>query len=79
MTGICFPAYVVPFQTTVALAEELMKQGKDFDVAFAPAATHGWTQRPYYARYLLQRLVDHFNRYLGGGANAASAGTGAAR
>lgn len=70
---------VVPFQTTVALAEELMKQGKDFDVAFAPAATHGWTQRPYYARYLLQRLVDHFNRYLGGGANAASAGTGAAR
>ncbi|MEP7382582.1 MAG: prolyl oligopeptidase family serine peptidase, partial [Gemmatimonadota bacterium] len=58
---------VVPFQTTVALAEELMRQGKDFDVAFAPAATHGWTQRPYYARYLLQRLVDHFVRYLGRG------------
>ncbi len=58
---------VVPFQTTVQLAEELMRQGKDFDVAFAPAATHGWTQRPYYARYLLQRLVDHFNRYLGAG------------
>lgn len=57
---------VVPFQTTVQLAEELMRQGKDFDVAFAPAATHGWTQRPHYARYLLQKLVDHFNRYLKG-------------
>lgn len=57
---------VVPFQTTVQLADELMRLGKDFDVAFAPAATHGWTQRPHYARYLLQRLVDHFNRYLKG-------------
>ncbi|HEX4935940.1 MAG TPA: prolyl oligopeptidase family serine peptidase, partial [Gemmatimonadaceae bacterium] len=56
---------VVPFQTTVQLAEELMRQGKDFDVAFAPAATHGWTQRPHYARYLLQKLVDHFDRWLG--------------
>ncbi len=59
---------VVPFQTTVQLAEALMREGKDFDIAFAPAATHGWTQRPYYARYLLQRLVDHFDRWLGGGA-----------
>jgi dipeptidyl-peptidase-4 len=58
---------VVPFQTTVALADELMKRGKDFDVAFAPAATHGWTQRPYYARYLLGKLVDHFTRHLGRG------------
>lgn len=58
---------VVPFRTSVALADELMKQGKDFDFAFAPAATHGWTQRPYYARYLLQRMVDHFDRYLAGG------------
>jgi dipeptidyl-peptidase-4 len=55
---------VVPFQTTVHLAEELMRQGKDFDVAFAPTATHGWTQRPYHARYLLRKLVDHFDRYL---------------
>ncbi len=65
---------VVPFQTTVALAEELMRQGKDFDVAFAPAATHGWTQRPYYARYLLQRLVDHFVRYLGRGPETGKTG-----
>ena len=58
---------VVPFATSVALAEEFMRLGKNFDFAFAPAATHGWTQRPYYATYLLRRLVDHFDRYLGGG------------
>ena len=58
---------VVPFVTSVALAEEFMRLGKDFDLAFAPGATHGWTQRPYYARYLLTRLVDHFDRYLGAG------------
>jgi dipeptidyl-peptidase-4 len=58
---------VVPFATSVALAEEFMRLGKTFDFAFAPAATHGWTQRPYYATYLLKRLVDHFDRYLGPG------------
>ncbi len=55
---------VVPFKTSVVLAEELMKLGKDFDFAFAPGATHGWTQREYYARYLLGKLVAHFNRHL---------------
>lgn len=58
---------VVPFSSAVELAEEFMKQGKDFDFAFAPAATHGWTQRPYYATYLLRKLVAHFDRYLGPG------------
>ena len=58
---------VVPFKTTVALAEELMKLGKDFDFAFAPGATHRWTQKPHHARYLLGKLVSHFDRYLGAG------------
>ncbi len=58
---------VVPFKTTVALAEELMRLGKDFDFAFAPGATHGWTRPPHYARYLLGKLVAHFDRYLGAG------------
>jgi dipeptidyl-peptidase-4 len=58
---------VVPFKTTVALAEELMRQGKDFDFAFAPAATHGWTGQPHHARYLLGKLVAHFDRHLGAG------------
>ena len=58
---------VVPFATSVALAEEFMRLGKDFDFAFAPAATHGWTQRPADATYLMRRLVQHFDRYLGAG------------
>ena len=58
---------VVPFETSVKLAEEFMRLGKPFDFAFAPGATHGWTQRPYYARYLLTRLVEHFDRHLGAG------------
>lgn len=58
---------VVPFSSAVALAEEFMRLGKDFDFAFAPAATHGWTQRPYYATYLLNKLVAHFDRHLGAG------------
>ncbi|MEM9382246.1 MAG: prolyl oligopeptidase family serine peptidase [Planctomycetota bacterium] len=57
---------VVPFKTVAALAEELMRQGKDFDFAFAPAATHGWTGRRHVARYLLGKLVGHFDRHLGG-------------
>jgi dipeptidyl-peptidase-4 len=55
---------VVPFKTMVTLAEELMRLGKDFDFAFAPGATHGWTGRPHYAKYLLKKLVAHFDRYL---------------
>jgi dipeptidyl-peptidase-4 len=57
---------VVPFKTSVVLAEELMRQGKDFDFAFAPAATHGWSQRDYYARYLYGKLLDYFDRFIGG-------------
>lgn len=55
---------VVPFKTTVALAEELMRQGKDFDFAFAPAGTHSWTNPPHYGRYLLGKLLAHFDRHL---------------
>lgn len=55
---------VVPFRTTVALAEELMRQGKDFDFAFAARANHGWTGRRHHARYLIAKLVDHFTRHL---------------
>lgn len=57
---------VVPFKTTADLAEELMRQGKDFDLVIAPSATHGWTARPQHARYLLGKLVQHFDRHLRG-------------
>ena len=58
---------VVPFKTTVMLAEELMRQGKDFDFAFAPGATHRWSQKPHHARYLFNKLITHFDRYLKNG------------
>jgi dipeptidyl-peptidase 4 len=56
---------VVPFQTTVQLTEHLIKLGKNFDVAFAPSATHGWSRTPAEGRYLLTKLIDHFDRHLG--------------
>jgi dipeptidyl-peptidase 4 len=56
---------VVPFRTTLALAERLMLLGKDFDLATAPAATHAWSSREHYAVYFYRKLVQHFERYLG--------------
>ena len=56
---------VVPFRTTLALAERLMLLGKDFDLATAPAATHAWSSREHYARFFFGKLVQHFERYLG--------------
>ena len=56
--------HVVPFKTTVVLAEELIKQGKDFDFAFAPGATHAWSREPHYDRYLFGKMIEYFDRYL---------------
>lgn len=61
---------VVPFKTTVVLADELIRHGKDFDFAFAPGATHAWSREPYYQRYLFGRLLAHFDRYLAPAADA---------
>ena len=59
--------HVVPFKTTVVLAEELIRLGKDFDFVFAPGATHGWTRPSHNARYLFGKLLTHFDRHLGSG------------
>jgi dipeptidyl-peptidase-4 len=56
--------HVVPFKTTAVLAEELIKQGKNFDFAFAPGATHGWSREQNYNRYLFGKLIEYFDRYL---------------
>ena len=56
---------VVPFKTTVVLAEALIREGKNFDVAFAPGATHSWSRETPYARFLFGKLLEHFDRYLG--------------
>jgi dipeptidyl-peptidase-4 len=55
---------VVPFKTIVTLMEQLMLLGKDFDVAIAPAATHGWSQREHYAVFMYRKLMNHFDRHL---------------
>jgi dipeptidyl-peptidase-4 len=57
---------VVPFRTTMALAERLMLLGKDFDLATAPAATHAWSSREHYAVYFYRKLVQYFDRHLRG-------------
>lgn len=56
--------HVVPFKTVAVLADALIRAGKDFDFAIAPAATHGWTREPQHARYLFGKLIEHFDRYL---------------
>ncbi len=58
---------VVPFKTVVVLAEALMRAGKDFDFAFAPAGSHGWTSPPHQARFLLRKLLRHFEQHLQAG------------
>ena len=55
---------VVPFRTTMALAERLMLLGKDFDLATAPAATHAWSSREHYAIYFFRKLTQYFDRFL---------------
>ena len=55
---------IVPFKTTVVLADALIRAGKDFDYAFGPRATHMWSREGPYARFLFGKLVDHFDRHL---------------
>lgn len=63
---------VVPFQTSVMLAEELVRQHKDFDFAFTPTATHRWAARDDDAIYLYGKLISHFDRWLGSGPRSAT-------
>ena len=56
--------HVVPFKTTAVLADELIRQGKDFDFAFAPGATHGWSRERHYDRYLFGKMIEYFDRHL---------------
>ncbi|MEE4300114.1 MAG: prolyl oligopeptidase family serine peptidase [Pseudomonadales bacterium] len=55
---------VVPFKTAAALTDAFIRAGKDVETAFLPAATHGWSREPGYARYGYQRLLDFFDRHL---------------
>ena len=62
---------IVPFKTSLVLAEKLMLLGKNFDFVFTPAATHAWTRKEHEAIFLTRKLVEHFDRHLGRGPSAA--------
>ena len=55
---------IVPFKSTVMMAEKLIMLGKDFDLAVAPRSPHGWTRQEHYAVFMMRKLVQHFDRYL---------------
>jgi dipeptidyl-peptidase-4 len=63
---------IVPFKSTIMMAEKLMTLGKDFDLAVAPRSPHGWTRQEHYAVFMMRKLVQHFDRYLGPGPTQVS-------
>ena len=58
---------VVLFRDSVVLTEKLMMLGKDVDFVVAPSAVHGWSRKDFAAKFLLKKLLGHFDRYLGRG------------
>jgi dipeptidyl-peptidase-4 len=63
---------IVLFKDSVTLAEKLMLLGKKFDFAVAPRSVHPWSTSDYVAVYLLNKIADHFDRYLGQGSKEAT-------
>jgi dipeptidyl-peptidase-4 len=57
----------VLFKDSVTLAEKLMMLGKDFDLVLSPTSVHSWSRKDYVAVYFMNKLVGHFDRYLGRG------------
>ena len=55
---------VVPFQTSVTLAQAMVRAHRKFELAFTPTATHAWAAREDDALYLYGRLVDFFERWI---------------
>ena len=58
---------IVLFKDSVTLAEKLMLLGKKFDFVVSPSSVHPWSTKDYVAGYMLNKIVDHFDRYLGRG------------
>jgi dipeptidyl-peptidase-4 len=61
---------VVPFQTSVMLAEAMVRAHRTFEFAFTPKATHAWAANEDDALYLYGRLVDFFERWIPPGPRA---------
>ncbi|NLT34847.1 MAG: hypothetical protein GXX83_02970 [Gaiellales bacterium] len=58
--------HVVVYPDSVVVTEELIRLGKAFEVACAPAATHAWPQRPDCALYFMRRRPRHVQLVHGG-------------
>ena len=58
---------IVLFKDSVTLAEKLMLLGKKFDFVVSPTSVHPWSTKDYVASYMLNKIVEHFDRYLGRG------------
>jgi dipeptidyl-peptidase-4 len=55
----------VLFKDTLTLAQRLILDDKDFEIAVLPDAPHGWdTQGLAQTRYAFRRLVEFFDRHL---------------
>jgi len=64
---------VVQFKDTAALVEKLMMLEKNFDFVMLPSSPHAAIQKDYVARFVLRKIGEHFDRYLGRGPRAADA------
>lgn len=64
---------IVLFKDSVTLAEKLMMLGKKFDFAVSPRSVHPWSTNDYVAVYFLNKIADHFDRYLGQGSRTSAA------
>lgn len=59
---------IVLFRDSVALVQRLMLLGKDVDFVVLPNSHHGWdTEGNYQTIFAFNKLVEHFERYLGKG------------
>ena len=64
---------VVLFRDSAALAEKLMMLDKNFDFVMLPSSPHAAIQKDYVARFILRKITEHFDRYLGRGPRPARA------
>ncbi|MCA1778233.1 MAG: prolyl oligopeptidase family serine peptidase, partial [Xanthomonadaceae bacterium] len=55
---------IVPYKTTLMMADKLMLLGKDFDLISMPNAAHWWAEPEHYARYTFGKLEDFFRRHV---------------
>jgi dipeptidyl-peptidase-4 len=59
---------IVLYKDSVSLVERLMMMGKDVDFVTLPNSGHGWdTEGSYQTIFAFNKLVGHFERYLGKG------------